>query len=124
MSPLGPQILAQVEEKPQEIVQTNATEAEDKPHTMFKKLHVQNKFTRGKGSLTSDPKQVCASTIMKMDIKKEMFLVGDVVMRKFYTIFDRDNDRVGLARAHTPQQQAALAQQSLQNSLTQKTSKK
>jgi len=49
---------------------------------------------------------------MKMDIKKEMFLVGDVFMRKFYTIFDRDNNRVGLAKAHTPQQQAALAQQS------------
>jgi len=49
---------------------------------------------------------------MKMDIKKEMFLVGDVFMRKFYTIFDRDSNKVGLARAHTPQQQAALAQQS------------
>jgi hypothetical protein len=47
-------------------------------------------------------KTVCASTIMKMDIKKEMFLVGDVFMRKFYTIFDRDNNKVGLARAHTP----------------------
>lgn len=53
---------------------------------------------------------------MKMDIKKEMFLVGDVFMRKFYTIFDRDNNRVGLAKAHTPQQQAALSQQSKQNS--------
>ena len=62
---------------------------------------------------------------MKMDIKKEMFLVGDVFMRKFYTIFDRDNNKVGLARAHTPQQQAALAQQSQKNSaaLSQKTKK-
>ena len=43
----------------------------------------------------------CASTIMTMDISKEMFLVGDVFMRKFYTVFDRDNDRVGLAEAIT-----------------------
>jgi Eukaryotic aspartyl protease. len=43
----------------------------------------------------------CASTIMTMDISKEMFLVGDVFMRKFYTVFDRDNDRVGLAEAVT-----------------------
>jgi len=31
----------------------------------------------------------CNSTIMTMDIAKQMFLVGDVFMRKYYTIFDR-----------------------------------
>jgi hypothetical protein len=36
---------------------------------------------------------------MAMDISKEMFLVGDVFMRKFYTIFDRENDKVGIAQA-------------------------
>jgi len=43
----------------------------------------------------------CKSTIMTMDLSKEMFLVGDVFMRRFYTIFDRQNNRVGLAQAIT-----------------------
>jgi len=36
---------------------------------------------------------------MKMEIKKSMFLVGDVFMRKYYTIFDRDQNRVGLSKS-------------------------
>lgn len=51
---------------------------------------------------------MCASTIMQMDIAKQMFLVGDVFMRKYYTIFDRENDRVGLAEAVTNSKIAAL----------------
>ena len=30
---------------------------------------------------------------------KEIFLLGDVFMQLFYTIFDRDYNRIGLARA-------------------------
>jgi hypothetical protein len=55
-------------------------------------------------------KKACTSSIMSMDIKNDMFLVGDIFMRKFYTIFDRDNDKVGLALA--AHEGASLAQTS------------
>jgi hypothetical protein len=60
---------------------------------------VRGKKRTKKHKAKEEAKQVCASTLMTMDIKNSMFLVGDVFMRKFYTIFDRDNDRVGLATA-------------------------
>ena len=97
----------------------NAQTEVDSEKIKFKSRKVTSNGQIGHGD---SPKTVCASTIMKMDIKKEMFLVGDIFMRKFYTIFDRDNNRVGIAKAHTPQQQAALAQQS--QMLSQKNSKK
>jgi hypothetical protein len=70
----------------------------DSEKIKFKNRKINSNSLNGDGP----GKTVCASTIMKMDIKKEMFLVGDVFMRKFYTIFDRDNNKVGLAKAHTP----------------------
>lgn len=83
MGPLGPQLLAQVD----------STTIESKP-----KNHeaVSVDVDRKEG-----PSMACASTIMTMDIAKDMFLVGDVFMRKFYTVFDRANDRIGLAEAVT-----------------------
>ena len=41
----------------------------------------------------------CYGSIMQMDLAKDMFLVGDIFMRKYYSIFDRENNRVGLATA-------------------------
>lgn len=37
--------------------------------------------------------------MVAMDLDADLFLVGDLFMRKFYSIFDRDNDRIGLAKA-------------------------
>lgn len=51
---------------------------------------------------------VCASSIMTADISKKMFLVGGSFMRKYYTIFDRGNDRIGLAEAVTGEKLALL----------------
>ena len=44
-------------------------------------------------------KSQCLGSLMNMDLKDDMFLVGDIFMRKYYTVFDRDNDRIGLAKA-------------------------
>ena len=43
--------------------------------------------------------KACTSTIVTMNIKEKMFLVGDIFMRKYYTIFDRDQNRVGIAKS-------------------------
>jgi len=51
------------------------------------------------GKKSKDHVKACSSTIMTMDISHKMFLVGDVFMRKYYTIFNRDTDQVGLAKA-------------------------
>jgi len=86
--PLGPQILTEV----------GSTELPQSPASVFE-LMLEEEFTKHPSH--SQGELSCGSTIMTMDIAKQMFLVGDVFMRKYYTIFDRTNDRVGLATAVT-----------------------
>ena len=38
---------------------------------------------------------------MKLNLHGNQFMVGDVFMRKYYTIFDKDNKKVGLAESIT-----------------------
>jgi hypothetical protein len=95
MGPLGPQMMAQVSHDNIDAkfdsfnIQTPAFPFNSLVQTQKVKKH------------TARGQHACASTVMAMDISKEMFLVGDIFMRKFYTIFDRDQDRVGLAEAVT-----------------------
>ena len=48
-----------------------------------------------------EEERVCTSNLQVIDIARDQFLVGIIFMRKYYTIFDRDNDRIGLAEAVT-----------------------
>jgi len=100
LGPLGPQIMAQVD--------VNSLQAPNKNVTESINAQIEADGIKKHHSSLAAGQMACASTIMTMDIAKSMFLVGDVFMRKYYTIFDRQNDRVGLAEAVTNDRIAAL----------------
>ena len=53
---------------------------------------------------------ICQSKFIGMNLVKDEYLVGGIFMRKFYTVFDRDNDRVGIALAKASPKVKALAE--------------
>lgn len=40
----------------------------------------------------------CRGAIRERQIKNDMFVIGNIFMHNYYSVFDRDNDRVGLAK--------------------------
>ena len=44
---------------------------------------------------------MCATSIGQLDVHQDglddLFILGDMFMQLFYTVFDRENDRIGLA---------------------------
>ena len=45
-------------------------------------------------------RKMCSSALYESFVdEEETFLLGETFMRKFYSVFDRDNDRVGFAKS-------------------------
>ena len=59
-------------------------------------------FKKSNGKIDQKNIKVCRAAIRERNLRREMFVLGDIFMRRFYTIFDRDNDRVGLAQKILP----------------------
>ena len=57
----------------------------------------------------SEGDSVCMPVIARLDMPKEnlqnLFIIGDVFMQIYYSIFDRDNDKVGFAFAKQPKKE-------------------
>ena len=63
-------------------------------HWKKRTLHSKDKVESG---------GICKYNIQALDIQQDgqenLFILGDVFMQLYYTVFDRDNDKVGFAKA-------------------------
>jgi hypothetical protein len=76
---------------------TFAPESNEKPY-VEKNRHAINLQLNDD---SSSEKKRCRGAIRQRDLKNEMFVVGNIFMNNFYSVFDRDHDRVGLAKKVT-----------------------
>ena len=56
-------------------------------------------------NVSEDQKELCMTSISELDIlqtgQENLFILGDVFMQEYYTIFNRGNDSVGFAKVYT-----------------------
>lgn len=65
--------------------------------------HHWNQFSYRSGAKDKSQGGYCHHGILELDIlqpgQENLFILGDVFMQLYYSVFDRDNDQVGLAKA-------------------------